>query len=111
MSGKSQKKQTGKVNYIWVLAGAYLIWQAWKLGKVLVNGEAGMPVASVISIVLFLGVGGWLLRREWVAYKFGMDHIDDPETWSDEPYEPEELPESAENEAAEDEVLQEDEEA
>ena len=110
MSGNPKKKQTGKVNYIRVLAGAYLIWQAWKLGKVLVSGETSVPVASAISLVLFLGVGGWLLRREWVAYKFGMDHIDDPETWNDEPYEPEELPEAEKSEAAEDEVPQEEDE-
>ena len=30
-------------------------------------------------------VGGLMLWREWKAYKFAVDHKDDPTTWSDEP--------------------------
>ena len=34
--------------------------------------------------VLFVAVGAYALYREWRAYKFGLDNIDDPTTWSDE---------------------------
>ena len=45
-----------------------------------------VPAAAV-----FIGVGFWLLRREWKAYQFGAAHKDDPSTWNDDPVE-EELP-------------------
>ena len=68
---KQKQEQTGQVNFVWALAGGYLIYLGGKL--------------------LYSGVGFWLLRREWKAYQFGAAHKDDPSTWNDDPVE-EELP-------------------
>lgn len=84
MSNKPEKKQSGKVNYIWVLAGGYLIYLACKLLYGLTKEEIDQPLIAVIAAVLFIAVGAYTLLREWKAYKFGLDNIDDPDTWSDE---------------------------
>ena len=91
MSKKPEKK-SGKVNYVWVLAGGYLAY----LGAQLLFGvgKSETPMVGLIGGLVFVIVGGLLMLREWKAYKYGLEHINDPETWSDE-----ELPE-AEEEAA-----------
>lgn len=76
-------KQTGRVNYIWVLAGGYLLYLAGKLIVLLWKGEGGSGIVGVLSAMVFAGVGGALLYREWKAYQYGKAHIDDPETWND----------------------------
>lgn len=81
---KNEKKQTGKVNYIWVLAGGYLIYLAFKLLSGAFKGETDQPVIGIAGAVLFIVVGVLVLLREWKAYKYGLDHIDDPDSWSDE---------------------------
>jgi len=84
MDKKPEKKQTGRVNYIWVLAGGYLIYLAYKLIRGLFAGEDVNLLFAIPSIVAFLVVGGLVLLREWKAYKYGVDHIDDPDSWGDE---------------------------
>ena len=84
MDKKPEKKQSGKVNYIWVLAGGYLIYLAYKLIRGLFTGEAVKLWIAIPCIVAFLVVGGLVLLREWKAYKYGVEHIDDPDSWSDE---------------------------
>ena len=42
-----------------------------------------MPLIIAGGIV-FAVVGALVLWREWKAYKFGVEHKDDPSTWSDE---------------------------
>lgn len=84
MDKKPEKKQSGRVNYIWVLAGGYLIYLAYKLIRGLLAGEAVNPLIAIPCIVAFLVVGGLVLLREWKAYKYGVEHIDDPDSWSDE---------------------------
>ena len=91
MDKKPEKKQSGKVNYIWVLAGGYLIYLAYKLIRGLFAGEAVKLWIAIPCIVAFLVVGGLVLLREWKAYKYGVDHIDDPDSWSDEDEEDEAL--------------------
>ena len=90
---KSPEKKSGKVNYVWVLAGGYLAY----LGAQLLFGvgKSETPMIGLIGGLVFVIVGGLLMLREWKAYKYGLDHIDDPDTWSDE-----ELPEAEEEEAA-----------
>lgn len=83
MNKKPEKKQSGRVNYIWVLAGGYLIYVAYKLIRGLFAGDGLNPLATIPFIVIFLVVGGLVLLREWKAYKYGMDHIDDPDSWND----------------------------
>ena len=90
---KEQKqKQTGQVNYVWALAGGYLIYLGGKLLYGLYrDGADRTPILVVIlAAAVFIGVGCWLLRREWKAYQFGAAHKDDPSTWNDDPAE--ELP-------------------
>lgn len=91
---KSPEKKSGKVNYVWVLAGGYLAY----LGAQLLFGvrKSETPMIGLIGGLVFVIVGGLLMLREWRAYKYGLDHIDDPDSWSEED---ETLPE-AEEEAA-----------
>ena len=102
---KTPEKKSGKVNYVWVLAGGYLAY----LGAQLLFGvgKSETPMVGLIGGLVFVIVGGALMLREWKSYKYGLDHIDDPETWSDEELpeaeETEVLPESAEPDG-EDEV-------
>lgn len=84
-----EKKQTGRVNYIMVLAGGYLLYTAYQLFRGLKATEH--ILLSVCGGVVFAAFGGWLIWREWKAYQYGLKHIDDPESWSDD--DPEELPE------------------
>ena len=81
---KYNPNQTGRVNYIWVLAGGYLIYLAYKLLRGLVQGDVDNPPLAIGAAILFIVVGAYALFREWRAYKFGLDNIDDPSTWSDE---------------------------
>ena len=90
----NEKKQTGRVNYVRVLAGGYLVYLAWQLFKGVFSGES--VLAGVCGGVLFAAVGAWLLYREWKAYKFGAEHMDDPETWNDDPPEESALEEDKE---------------
>ena len=100
MSQSPEKKQRGSVNYAWVLAGGYLVYSAWKIFKVLLAGESDAPVFGTIGGIVFVLVGSALLLREWKAYRYGQEHIDDPSTWSDEDFE---LPEETEETIVDDE--------
>ena len=82
---EQKKKPRGTVNYVWVLAGGYLVYLAFQLLRGVFKGETDYPVVGILGGAAFAASGGWLLWREWKAYKFAMDHKDDPETWSDEP--------------------------
>lgn len=90
MSQGPEKKRRGSVNYAWVLAGGYLVYLAVKIFQTLLAGESDAPVFGTIGGVVFAVVGALLLWREWSAYRYGQAHIDDPSTWSDEEYEPDE---------------------
>lgn len=92
------KQQNGRMNVFQTLAGAYLaylgcnlLYGVWKNGPDSTNLWIVIPAA-----VLFLAVGGWLLWREWKAYKYAAAHKEDPASWNDE------LAEQAELKAAED---------
>ena len=81
----SSNKKSGKVNYVWVLAGGYLLYLAAQMFLNVIRRTSDSPAIGIGGGLVFTVVGGWLLWREWKAYKFAMDHKDDPETWSDEP--------------------------
>lgn len=81
------RRPTGRTNPFWLLAGGYLIYLAYQLFRGLWRGEATMPVLNVTGGLVFIGVGCWLFWREWKAYKYGLEHKDDPATWSDAPLE------------------------
>ncbi len=79
---KFPQKKTGRVNYIWVLAGGYLWYLAAKLlGRLRTTDSL---VLNLAGAAVFLAAGGWLFWREWSAYQYGLAHKDDPATWSDE---------------------------
>ena len=80
----SSNKKTGKVNYVWVVAGGYLLYLAAQLFFGVIRGDSDSPAIGIGGGILFLAVGGWLLWREWSAYQYGAKHKDDPSTWSDE---------------------------
>ena len=80
----SSNKKTGKGNYVWVVAGGYLLYLAAQLFFGVIRGDSDSPAVGIGGGVLFLAVGGWLLWREWSAYQYGAKHKDDPSTWSDE---------------------------
>lgn len=84
----SSNKKSGKVNYVWVLAGGYLLYLAAQLLFNVIRGTSDSPAVGIGGGVAFAAIGGWLLWREWSAYQYGAKHKDDPSTWSDE--EPEE---------------------
>jgi len=84
MSNQPNKKQTGKVNYMRVLAGFYLLYTAYKLVHTVIDGEADNNFIVMVFVLLFAVVGAVLMFREWRSYKYGMEHIDDPTSWSDE---------------------------
>ena len=83
MDGK--KKQTGRVNYVWILAGGYLLYLAAQLFYNVVKGTSDSPPVGIAGGTVFAVIGGFLLWREWKAYRFALKHKDDPSTWSDEP--------------------------
>ena len=87
MSGKQGRKPTGRVNYIWVLAAMYLLYVAYQLLSRVWKGEAENLPLNIVGGLVFLAAAALLVLREWRAYQYGKAHIDDPETWSDEPYE------------------------
>ena len=80
-----EKRPRGNVNYVWVLAGGYLVYTAVQLFIGAAKGETDYPALGIIGGVVFVIVGGLMLWREWKAYKFALDHKDDPTTWNDEP--------------------------
>lgn len=87
---KENKQQSANVNYIWVLAGGYLVYMGGDLLYNLWKGNTDLtPLLLIPAALLFIAVGGLLLRREGKAYKYAMEHKDDPSTWSDEPIEEE----------------------
>ena len=79
---RPEKKQSGKVNYVWVLAGGYLVYLAAQMLFGL--PESDTPMVGLVGGIVFLIVGGLLMLREWKAYKYGLEHINDPDTWSDD---------------------------
>ena len=79
----SARPQTGRVNYVWVLAGGYLLYTAYKLFARLFSGQADNWLVNVGGGLLFLAAGCFLMLREWRAYQYGKAHKDDPKSWSD----------------------------
>ena len=82
---KNEKKQTGRVHSVWVLAGGYLLYLAAQLFFNVFKGTSDSPAIGVTGGVVFTAIGAFLLWREWKAYRFALEHKDDPSTWSDDP--------------------------
>ena len=82
MKQTSGKKRRGSVNYIWVLGACYLLYVAVQLGRRLFSGETDNPALNAGGLVVFTAAGVFMLWREWRAYRYGLSHKDDPDTWS-----------------------------
>lgn len=67
-------------NYIWVLAGGYLVYLGVSLLLQFFRGAASGGALSLASGVGFTAVGGALLLREWRLYRDGAanDAQDEP---------------------------------
>jgi hypothetical protein len=81
----NEKKQTGKVNYVWLLAGGYLLYLAYNIFKAVFTGDSSYPVLGLLGGSVFVAAAVFLFVREWKAYQFAVEHKDDPSTWSDDP--------------------------
>ena len=93
---EQEKRPRGNVNYVWVLAGGYLVYLATQLFGNVISGKSDTPALGIAGGVVFVVIGCGLLIREWRAYQYGRAHIDDPETWNDDPVEVQEITEDAE---------------
>ena len=58
-----EKRPRGRVNYVWVLAGGYLVYTAVQLFKGAAKGETDYPALGIIGGVLFVAFGGFMLWR------------------------------------------------
>ena len=98
---KPSKDERGNVRYLWVLVGAYLLYLAYQQAQLLWRGEATKTMAAVcvVSGLVFVGVGAWVIFREWQAWRYAQAHKDDPETWGEmsEDADASELPEASED--------------
>ena len=56
MNGK--KKQTGRVNYVWILAGGYLLYLATQLLYNVVKGTSDSPPVGIAGGTVFCGYWG-----------------------------------------------------
>lgn len=80
---ENKNKQTGRVNIVRALAAIYLLFLVFRMLRNVVNGETDMVAVSIVAALVFAAVGGYLAYCEWKAYRFGLEHKDDPETWND----------------------------
>ena len=92
MAQHDGNKQRGYINYLWLLAGGYLLYLAYKLLRSIWNGTAESMAMNVVGSVMFIAGGGYVLWREWQAYQYAKRHRDDPETWTRDDLPPEEPP-------------------
>lgn len=86
MDKKKPSNERGNVRYLWVLVGAYLLYLAYQQTQLLLRGEVtktGDVAICVVSGAAFAGVGAWVIRREWRAWRDAQTHKDDPETSSE----------------------------
>ena len=68
-----KKKENGprQVNYLWVLAGGYLVYLGGELIYGVIKGESTLKFFGILAAVVFILVGGWLCLREWKIYRYG----------------------------------------
>ena len=63
--------ESRKLNYVWVLAGVYLLYLGGKLGYDLITGAAELQIWKFFIAAIFLAIGAFLCLREWKLYKTG----------------------------------------
>lgn len=88
---KKEEKGPRQVNYLWVLAGGYLMYLGGELIYGVIKGESTLEFFGILAAVVFFLVGGWLCLREWRIYRYG----------ANEEQQTDELPEEADGAADE----------
>ena len=68
---KKKEKSPRTVNYLWVLAGGYLVYLGADLIYEVITGVASHQVISILAAIAFLLVGGAVCLREWRIYRYG----------------------------------------
>ena len=68
-----EKKNNGRreVNYLWLVAGAYLLYLGGDIILKTLRGEDGGGILSTLAAIVFLLAGIWLCLRELQAYRRG----------------------------------------
>ena len=97
----NEKKEKGprQVNYLWVLAGGYLVYLGGELIYGVIKGESTLKFFGILAAVVFILVGGWLCLREWKIYRYGTkeeQQIAAEDNEEEQPAEPDESAEAAE---------------
>lgn len=70
---KKEEKEKGprQVNYLWVLAGGYLMYLGGELIYGVIKGESTLGFWGILAAIAFFVVGGWVCLREWRIYRYG----------------------------------------
>ena len=72
MFKKNEKKnEPRRTNYVWVLAGIYLLYLGGSLFKSVWKGEATNIAVNIAAGAVFVSVGVVLCLREWRIYRYG----------------------------------------
>ena len=66
---KKKDKAPRDVNYLWLVAGGYLIYLSYDILKSTLHGEDGGGIWSTLAAIVFFGAGVWLCLRELQAYR------------------------------------------
>lgn len=70
MFKKNGRGQRG-VNFVWPLAGGYLVYLGGKLLWMCYRGESSNMVLSTLAGIVFMVLGGLVILREWHIYRGG----------------------------------------
>ena len=99
---KKKENENGprQVNYLWVLAGGYLVYLGAELLYGVFKGESTLGFWGILAAAAFFVVGGWVCLREWRIYRYGAKEDQQPAAEE----EPDELPESPEEADTEEEL-------
>ncbi len=68
-----KKNRNGRrgVNFVWPLAGGYLVYLGGKLLWMCYRGESSSMVLSTLAGIVFMVLGGLVVLREWHIYRGG----------------------------------------
>ena len=96
---KKEEKGPRQGNYLWVLAGGYLMYLGGELIYGVIKGESTLGFWGILAAIAFFVVGGWVCLREWKIYRYGTKEEQQAaieSTTTEQPDDPDELDELAE---------------
>jgi len=97
MFGKKGNGPRG-VNFIWPLAGGYLVYLGGDLLWTCYRGESSNAVLCIIAGIVFMVFGGLVILREWHIYRNGPQQEELPEAEETAKEPDDSLPEETEEE-------------